>query len=156
MKWLPHWIYYVINMYIFHKQVHFAYINTHQVFLSTANAIGIVNTCCSIATVWNHLTSKPQNCFCSFLLSCRKLYSMITLLYEKLVGWWSNKNTALTMVYGDNDWNSYTLKSTSKCTEWAPAAFFQLSVILVSDRSNTAKWCKCMCLHCLSLSCVTE
>ena len=47
--WLPHWIYYRINTYILHQQVHFADIKTHQVFLSVANTIAIVNTCINIA-----------------------------------------------------------------------------------------------------------
>ena len=98
LKWSPHWKYYGINVYISHLQIRFAYINTYRVFLSAANAIAIVSTCCSIVRVRNRSMAKTLNSFYSFLLSCQKLDSMITLLYEKLVGWRSNENTVLTPV----------------------------------------------------------
>ena len=140
-KWPPHWKYYVFNAYISHEQVHFAFINTYHVFLNTTNTIGIANTYCSIARVQNRSTSKMQNCFSFFLLVENGQTKTLRLL-------WSSET---------NDRNSYTLKSPSKRTEWAPATSFQPSVILlVSDRLNTAKCCNRMHLHHLSLSRVTE
>ena len=102
--WRPHWICYVINAYIFHLKVPFAYINTYQVFLSVAKAIAMVNTSCSIARVRNRSRSKTQNCFfflyflLSFFPSCQKFYYRINQLYHKLVGRRSNENTLLTTV----------------------------------------------------------
>ena len=98
------------TLYTACKQIHF-----YQIFLNIVNAIGIVNTYCSIVRVRNHLISKTQNCFSSFFCSCQKLYSAITLLYDKLVGRRSNKNTALIQSRETNNRNLHTLKSTSKC-----------------------------------------
>ena len=53
-KWSPNWIYYNLLAYnISHKQAHFAYIRTYQVFASLAHTAGTVNTCSSIAEVGN-------------------------------------------------------------------------------------------------------
>ena len=41
LKWPPHWMYYVINTYISHLEVRFAYINTYQVFLSAVKAVAV-------------------------------------------------------------------------------------------------------------------
>ena len=43
-KWPPRWLNYNLYVYISHKQIHFAYIKTYQVFLSIANSIRIANT----------------------------------------------------------------------------------------------------------------
>ena len=97
-----------INKYIFHKQVYFACIEPFQVFLSFAKSIVIVNTCYSIVRLQKRSPSKMRNsssCFLltfllSFLLSCQKLYSTITTLYDKLLGRFYNKHTVLASVHG--------------------------------------------------------
>ena len=63
LKWLLHWIYCVINVYIPHLQAHFTYINIYQVFLSAAKAIAMLNTNCSIARVRNRSRMNMQNFF---------------------------------------------------------------------------------------------
>ena len=52
-EWTPYWIHYDLHTCISHKQPHFAYIKTFQVFLRVGNSIGIITTCSSIAVDWN-------------------------------------------------------------------------------------------------------
>ena len=65
-------------------------IKTCQVFLSIANTTAVVNTCSNSTGDRNHSMAKMQNFFLpsflpSFLLSCKKVYFMITLLYDKVL-----------------------------------------------------------------------
>ena len=73
----------MINTYISYKQVHFAiiHVNAYRVFLSTANAIAIVNTC-SIARIRNRCMSKTLNSSYSLLLSCQKFYAIIQITWQ--------------------------------------------------------------------------
>ena len=69
----PFWIFprsnfCIMNIFTAQKLPDIRYINTYQVFLSIANSITIVNTCSSIARVWNCSTSKTQNSSSFFLV----------------------------------------------------------------------------------------
>ena len=83
-KWPSHLKYYKIDMYISHEQIHFAYTNTHWLFLSAASTIEIAPTFSSIAGTQKRLTSKMWNCFYSFPFSCQKVHSTTTS-YDKLL-----------------------------------------------------------------------
>ena len=94
-KWLHHWIYYDLRVYISLKQVQFAQIKTQQVFLSVANTVAVVNTCSSTAGVRNSFTSKTPNLL-SFIPSCQDVYFIITTSFKKNLWQLYNRNTALT------------------------------------------------------------
>ena len=114
-KWLPHWIYYVINVYSSCEEARFTFPKLYQVFLSLANALEIGNTCWSIARAQNISTSKTQNSFSSFLLSCQNLCYMITTWSNKLLAPVFNEITALTSVQED-DWSTFLYIATYEQT----------------------------------------
>ena len=106
------------------------YYYTYQVVLSAANAIGIVNTYCTNARVRNRSTSKTQNCFSSFLSEI--LFRDNSVIRQASSPTVKRKHcTYILRARVTKVWNSYALKSHSKRTERAPAAFFQPSVILL-------------------------
>ena len=126
--------------------------------------LAMLNICCRIARLRNCSRSKMQNCFSFFV--CLFLSFLLCFLSKTLfcnnsvmISWEDNGQPKTFRLLGSretSDRKSCTLNTTRKRTEGAPATFFQLFVILVSDRWNTGKYCKHMhsllSLHRLSLS----
>ena len=144
------YMYYMIHTYISHLQLHFAYINTNQVFLSAAKAIAMLNTCCTLAGVQNHSLSKHRivlSFFLSFFPSQQKVYSVITSLYDKRL---SSENTVFTTIWEDKRSKFIHTKIDQKAYRGSTGCV--LPAILVSDRWNTRRYCKRMRLHRFPLS----
>ena len=111
-EWLPHWIYYFINTYVFCKQVHFAYIKTNQVFLIIANTTEIVNTCSSIT---REVITQYPNAKLLYFFFPSKVYSMIPPSYNNLFFFMATFSMKLNFVY-EKSTVCFLVKD--KCSSW--------------------------------------
>ena len=101
----------------------------------------------------NLLPSKKWNSSSYFLLSCQKVYSMITRLYDKLLGRFYSEHTALTSAHA-LEWSRIIGSSTDReaVSEGQPCSDPHAAFVWVV--ANQILWCKRF-LH-LSLTCLNE